>query len=97
CVPICRRTLGEKGVVCHASVASTQPAPSTGRFGWRVLTTLTDRARCWSDSGQVHIEVAKAKPVAHADRREEIRGSPAGVFAGHVTDERPSMTATEAC
>jgi serine/threonine-protein kinase RsbW len=70
---ICRFTVGDEEIVFRASVDSTQQAPSTGTFGWRVLTTLTDRARSWSDSGQVHIEVAKATPVAHADRREEIR------------------------
>ncbi|GAA1952535.1 ATP-binding protein [Amycolatopsis minnesotensis] len=45
-----------------------QQAPSTGTFGWRVLTTLTDSATGWiAANGQgnlMHIQLSKRKPVA---------------------------------
>lgn len=59
----CRFTVGDEDITVRVSVESTEPAPSQGTFGWRVLTTLTERADVWAQDGQVHIELAKAKPA----------------------------------
>ena len=70
----CRFTVAADDIVFRASVDSGKEAPSTRTFGWRVLATLTDRARSWSEAGQVHIELAKAKPsTVPANRAEEIQ------------------------
>lgn len=68
---ICRFTVRDEEIVFRASVASDREPPSTQTFGWRVLTTLTDRARGWAHAGQVHIELAKAKPVSAPEGRAE--------------------------
>jgi serine/threonine-protein kinase RsbW len=47
-------------------VSAKDAVPSTGTFGWRVLTTLTDSAEAWSasngDGYLLHVELAKRKP-----------------------------------
>ncbi|OZM73263.1 ATP-binding protein [Amycolatopsis antarctica] len=52
----------------EARSADEQP-PSTGSFGWRVLTTLADTARTWVELGDaeghhMHIELSKRKKAA---------------------------------
>jgi serine/threonine-protein kinase RsbW len=65
---LCRFTLSEDQIVFHAEVASPEPTPpSTSAFGWRVLSTLTDRVRCWVNGHEEHrvlcLELVKRRPV----------------------------------
>lgn len=64
----CRFTLADDEIVFRAEVASPEPTPpSTSTFGWRVLSTLTDRVRCWVDGQDAHrvlyLELVKRRPV----------------------------------
>lgn len=49
--------------------AVTEP-PSSGTFGWQVLTTLTDSTKSWIDADTagaipwLYVELAKANPVS---------------------------------
>ncbi|EHR48705.1 serine/threonine-protein kinase RsbW [Saccharomonospora amisosensis] len=68
---VCRFTISETELRFRGAVSSAdEDAPSTGSFGWRVLTTLADSANSWvepgSQNGQrnwIHIELAKRKPA----------------------------------
>lgn len=68
---VCRFTLADDEFRFTGTVASdSREAPSTGTFGWRVLTTLADSADVWlepaardGDGDRVHIELTKRKPI----------------------------------
>lgn len=68
---VCRFTISENELRFRGAVSSADEGPpSTGSFGWRVLTTLADSANSWvvpgSQNGQrnwIHIELAKRKPA----------------------------------
>ncbi|QFU85524.1 ATP-binding protein [Amycolatopsis sp. YIM 10] len=63
----CRFVLEDGQLRFRGTVPSAdEEAPSTGSFGWRVLTTLADSAASWVDvpaGGEqvVHIELAKRR------------------------------------
>lgn len=67
---VVRFTVAADEIGVAAAVTSAEGAtPSTSGFGWRVLNTLADSVRTWSeptDSGSrylVHIELTKRRPV----------------------------------
>lgn len=64
----CRYTITDDEIRFVVSIeARTAATPSSESFGWRVLTTLTDRARTWVEPNghpgaqQVNIELAKRR------------------------------------
>lgn len=64
----CRYTITGDEIRFVVSIeAKTAATPSSESFGWRVLTTLTDRARTWVEADghpggrQVNIELAKRR------------------------------------
>ncbi|GAB3507680.1 ATP-binding protein [Amycolatopsis cihanbeyliensis] len=68
---VCRFTIKQDELRFTGAVSSAdQHTPSTGSFGWRVLTTLADSAASWVETDGdatrahwVHVELAKRRPV----------------------------------
>ncbi|WP_199430861.1 ATP-binding protein [Qaidamihabitans albus] len=68
---VCRFTINAHELRFTGTVTSDgDEAPSTGSFGWRVLTTLADAADSWVEpstmnghANLIHIELTKRKPT----------------------------------
>ncbi|WP_158895361.1 ATP-binding protein [Amycolatopsis anabasis] len=70
-IMLCRfTTTGDELRFSGTAVSAQATAPSTGTFGWRVLTTLTDTADTWitpNDQGHLlHIELCKRRQAVDA-------------------------------
>lgn len=68
---VCRFSVGDAVLRFNATVPSAvAEEPSTGTFGWQVLTTLTDSVCSWIDTDTIgsvpwlYLELTKANPLA---------------------------------